>query len=157
MTTATVPRLAALTAAVLLAAVAPATARAADDDRRARGEAVIRSLNDGQPQPALEALRREFPFLAEATENFALGEVWSREGLDPRTRQIATVSTFAALGNMPYMKVHAAYALNVGVSEEELKEVVYLTTVHAGFPRAIDAANALSELFAERRKAAAPQ
>lgn len=156
MRIATVPRVAALATAAVLAAAGPAAAQTAGDERRARGEAVVRSLNNGQPQPALEALRREFPFLAEATEGYALGEVWSRGGLDPRTRQIATVSTFAALGNMPYMKVHAAYALNVGVSEEQLKEVVYLTTVHAGFPRALDAANALSELFAERRKAAAP-
>ena len=48
------------------------------------------------------------------------------------------------------MKVHAGYALNVGVTPEELKEVVYLTTVHAGFPRAIEAAQTLSELFQER-------
>ncbi len=41
------------------------------------------------------------------------------------------------------MKIHAGYALRLGVSREELKEVVYLTTVTAGFPRAIDAAQAL--------------
>ena len=51
------------------------------------------------------------------------------------------------------MKTHAGYALNIGVGEDELKEVIYLTTVHAGFPRAIAASQALSELFAERRKA----
>jgi 4-carboxymuconolactone decarboxylase len=48
------------------------------------------------------------------------------------------------------MKIHADYALNAGVKEEELKEIVYLTTVHAGFPRAIEAAQTLSELFKER-------
>ncbi len=143
-------------AAAMLAGAGPAHSHPAADDRRQRGEAVVRSLNEGQPQPALEALRREFPFLADATERYALGEVWARPGLDARTRQIATVAAFAALGHLPYMKVHAGYALNAGVTEEELKEVVYLTTVHAGFPRAIDAAGALSSLFEERRRAAAP-
>jgi 4-carboxymuconolactone decarboxylase len=145
-------RTGALAAAAMLAGIAPALPQAAEDDRRRRGDAVVRSLNNGQPQPALEALRREFPFLADATEGYALGEVWARPGLEPRARQIATVAAFAALGHTAFLKVHAAYALNLGVTEEELKEVVYLTTVHAGFPRAIDAAGALSELFSERRR-----
>jgi 4-carboxymuconolactone decarboxylase len=149
-------RTGALAAAAMLAGVAPALPQAAEDDRRRRGDAVVRSLNNGQPQPALEALRREFPFLADATEGYALGEVWARPGLDPRARQIATVPAFAALGHTAFLKVHATYALNLGVTEEELKEVVYLTTVHAGFPRAIDAAGALSELFAERRSGSRP-
>lgn len=154
LTAGTLVRVVALAATALATAFDTAAAQTTDERRR-RGEEVIRSLNNGRPQPALERLRQEFPFLAEATENFALGDVWSRGGLDARTRQLATVSTFAALGNLPYLKVHAGYALNIGVSEEELKEIVYLTTVHAGFPRAIEAAGALSELFAERRKAAA--
>jgi 4-carboxymuconolactone decarboxylase len=118
--------------------------------RRARGAQVIRDLNEGRCQPALEALRSDFPFLAEAIECYALGDVWSRSGLDARSRQIAAVSAFAALGDLAFMKIHAGYALNVGVTEAELKEVVNLTTVHAGFPRAIEAAVVLSNLFAER-------
>lgn len=139
-------------------AVAAATLAAAGSvhaqttqERLQRGDQVVRSLNGGAPQPALESLRAEFPFLADAIQGYALGEVWARTSLDPRTRQIATVSAFAALGNLNEMKIHAGYALNLGVSEDELKEIVYLTTVHAGFPRAIGAAKTLSELFAERR------
>ena len=48
---------------------------------------------------------------------------------------------------------HAGYALNIGVSEAELKEIIYLVTVPAGFPKAIRASQVLSELFAERRAA----
>ncbi|MGQ9368047.1 carboxymuconolactone decarboxylase family protein [Azospirillum sp. ST 5-10] len=141
------------TTALTLAATCPTFAETADDRQR-RGEAVIRTLNAGEPQPALEGLRREFPFLADAITGYALGEVWDRPALDHRTRQIAAVSAFAALGDRAFMKIHAGYALNVGVSEEELKEIVHLTTVHAGFPRAIEAAQTLGELFEERRRAA---
>lgn len=136
----------ALVFAVLLAA-SPALA---DTERLRRGEEVVRQLNQGQPQPALEALRQDFPALADAITGYALGEVWGRSQLDPRTRQLATVAAFAATGNRAQMKVHAGYALNLGISREELKEIVMLTTVHAGFPRAIDAAQTLSELFRER-------
>lgn len=136
-----------LTLAALLLVAAPALA---DTDRLRRGDAVVRQLNTGQPQPALEALRQDFPALADAITGYALGEVWGRPGLDHRTRQLATVAAFAATGNRAQMKVHAGYALNLGVSREELKEIVMLTTVHAGFPRAIDAAQTLAELFRER-------
>ena len=142
-----------VTAALLVAvATAPAIADTTEERRR-RGDAVIRSLNHGQPQQVLERMRQEFPFLADATEAYALGDVWSRPGLDSRTRQLAAVAAFAAIGQTAFMKVHAGYALNVGVSEDELKEVIYMITVPAGFPRAIAASQALSELFAERRSA----
>nr|WP_244495101.1 carboxymuconolactone decarboxylase family protein [Bosea sp. Root483D1] len=130
---------------------APAIAESSEE-RRKRGDAVVRSLNNNTPQPALERMRQEFPFLADATEAYALGDVWSRTGLDSRTRQLAAVAAFAATGQTAFMKVHAGYALNIGVSEGELKEIVYLITVPAGISRAIAASQALSELFAERRK-----
>ena len=122
------------TLATLLVALtaAPAFAQTVED-RLKRGDAVIKELNRGQPQPALERMRQEFPFLAEATEAYALGDVWSRPGLDNRTRQLAAVAAFAATGQLPFMKVHAGYALNIGVPEEELKEIVYMITVPAAF------------------------
>lgn len=145
------PLRAAAAAFAIAAMPAPAIAETIEE-RRKRGEAVIRSLNNGTPQPALERMRQEFPFLAEATEAYALGDVWSRPGLDGRARQLAAVAAFAATGQTAFMKVHAGYALNIGVSEAELKEIVYLITVPAGISRAIAASQTLSELFAERRR-----
>lgn len=116
--------------------------------RRERGNQVINKLSGGAGQPVLEGLRQDFPFLADAIVDYSLGEVWSRSELDDRTRQLATVAAFAAQGNLPQLKIHAGYALRLGVTQNELKEIVYLTTVTAGFPRAIDAAQALREVFA---------
>jgi 4-carboxymuconolactone decarboxylase len=139
--------------ALLLGAVPAAAVGQTTQQRLQRGDAVVRSLNNGAPQPALERMRQEFPFLAEATEGYALGDVWSRSGLDNRMRQLAAVAVFAAMGETAFMKVHAGYALNIGASEDELKEIIYMVTVPAGFPRAIAASQALAELFAERRAA----
>ena len=61
------------------------------------------------------------------------------------------IAAFAALGLSEFIKLHGGYALNAGVPEEELKEIVYLTTIPAGFPRAIQAAQAVTELLASRR------
>lgn len=122
------------------------------EERRDRGAQVVLKLNNGVAQQNLEDMRQEFPFLAEATEAYALGDVWSRPGLDDRTRQLAAVAAFASIGLTELMTVHAGYALNVGVSEDELKEIIYMITVPAGFPRAIAASQALSDLFSDRAK-----
>ena len=147
--------LATIVAATLLSVSATTVLADTVEERSQRGGAVVLKLNNGVPQQTLERMREEFPFLAEATEAYALGDVWSRPGLDDRTRQLAAVAAFAAIGERTFMRVHAGYALNIGVTEEELKEIVYMVTVPAGFPKAIAASQTLSELFAERREAAA--
>jgi 4-carboxymuconolactone decarboxylase len=77
--------LAAFGTVTVLATAYPALANTVEE-RRAKGAAVVSKLNNGVPQNNLENMRREFPFLAEATEAYALGDVWSRPGLDDRTR-----------------------------------------------------------------------
>jgi 4-carboxymuconolactone decarboxylase len=119
-----------------------------NQSRREKGNEVINKLTGGAGQPVLDTLRQDFPFLADAVIDYSLGEVWSRQGLDDRTRQLATVAAFAAQGNLPQLKIHAGYALRLGATQDELKEIIYLTTVTAGFPRSIDAAQALREVFA---------
>lgn len=130
----------------LLGSLTFASLDAVGNERHDRGVDVMNHLSGGAGQPVLEALREDYPFLADGITEYALGDVWGRDGLDDRTRQLAVVAAFAAQGNLPYMKVHAGYALRLGVTRDELKEVVYLTTVTAGFPRAIDAAQALREV-----------
>ena len=122
----------------------------ARDPRVARGEAVLSTLTGGGSQPAYEQMRRDFPFLADATAGYALGDVWGRPGLDLRTRQLAACAAFASLGMRAFFKIHAGYALDNGVTPDELKEIVYLVTVPGGFPRAIEASQALQELLVEK-------
>ncbi|MFC1421121.1 carboxymuconolactone decarboxylase family protein [Streptacidiphilus cavernicola] len=121
--------------------------------RRLRGEKIAAELS-GDPSPALlEVLDRDFPFLANALTSYAVGEVLARTVLDVRTRQLALVAAFAALGLGDFVKIHGGYALNAGVTEDELKEIVYLTTIPAGFARAVQASQAVAELLASRRQA----
>lgn len=141
--------------------ISPATAQTDEgrtmpdttQERLQQGADVILKLNNGVPQTTLENMRQEFPFLADATQAYALGDVWTRPGLDDRTRQLTAVAAFAAMGERGLMKIHAGYALNVGVTEDELKEIVYMITVPAGFPKAILASQTMADLFEERRSA----
>ena len=121
-------------------------------DRRQRGERIA-AERSGDPNPALlEKLDREFPFLANALTAYAVGDVLARDVLDVRTQELALVAAFAALGLGDFIKLHGGYALNAGVTEDELKEIAYLVTIPAGFPRAIQAAQAIAELIEARGK-----
>ncbi len=120
------------------------------ESRRERGERVLKDLEGRDSLPShFQQLNEDFPELADMTVKYALGDVWGRDVLPPKTRQLVSLAGFAAQGTMPQFKVHAQYALNLGVTPQELMEVIYLTTVIAGSPRALIAAATLKELFME--------
>lgn len=103
------------------------------------GEAVISSLADIAPD------------LARYVVEFAFGDVYSRPGLDLRTREIVTVAACTALGTArPQLKVHLHGLLNVGGTVEEAVETLIQMAVYAGFPAALNGVSALREVLAER-------
>ena len=103
------------------------------------GESVIASLKDIAPEFA--RLLIEFPF----------GDIYSRPGLDLKSREIAVVAALTALGNAtPQLKVHIHGALNVGCTKEEVVEVIMQMAVYAGFPAALNGLFAAKEVFSER-------
>lgn len=102
------------------------------------GENVINSLSDIAPDFA--RLLIEFPF----------GDIYSRPGLDLKTRELAVVAALTALGNAaPQLKVHIQGARNVGCSEQEIVEVIIQMAVYAGFPAALNGLFAAKEVFAQ--------
>jgi 4-carboxymuconolactone decarboxylase len=82
---------------------------------------------------------------------FPFGDIYSRPGLDLRSREIAVVAALTAMGNAaPQLKVHIEGALNVGVSKDEIVEVMMQMSVYAGFPAALNGLFAAKEVFAAR-------
>lgn len=81
---------------------------------------------------------------------FAFGDIYSRDGLSLRDRELATVSALTAMGGRePQLKVHVRAALNVGLTRDEIEETILQTVPYAGFPTAINAMNALKEVLGE--------
>ncbi|HED2269871.1 TPA: carboxymuconolactone decarboxylase family protein [Citrobacter freundii] len=104
------------------------------------GEAVVESLKDIAPDFARYLL--EFPF----------GDIYARPGLDLRSREIATVAALTAMGNAaPQLKVHIGAALHVGLTQDEIVEVIMQMAVYAGFPAALNGLFAAKEVFASHR------
>jgi len=72
----------------------------------------------------------------------------NRPGLDLTSREIATVAALTTLGNaISRLKVHIKGALNVGVSRQEIIEIIIQMAVYAGFPAALNAMYAAKEVF----------
>ena len=104
----------------------------------AAGEKVVASLAGIAPEFARYLI--EFPF----------GDIYARPGLGLREREIATIAALAAMGNArPQLKVHIAAGLNVGLSREEIVEILIQMAVYAGFPAALNGLFAAEEVFAE--------
>ncbi|HDH7822678.1 TPA: carboxymuconolactone decarboxylase family protein [Raoultella planticola] len=101
------------------------------------GDDVVKSLQAIAPDFARYLI--EFPF----------GDIYARPGLDLRSREIATIAALTALGNAaPQLKVHIAAGLHVGLSQEEIIEVIMQMAVYAGFPAALNGLFAAKEVFA---------
>jgi 4-carboxymuconolactone decarboxylase len=85
--------------------------------------------------------------LQELVTIHAWGNTWQREGISLQTRSIVTVSMLVALGCMHELKIHVRGALNNGVTKEELQEIFMHANVYCGFPAAVDAFRAASEVI----------
>jgi len=122
-----------------------------DNDRYTRGWKKLQEIDGEAGERVIRSLEEIAPDLGRYTIEFPFGDVYSRPGLDLKSREIATVAALCALGYaIPQLKVHLHGALNVGCSPQEVIEVIIQMTVYAGFPAALNAASAAQEVFTER-------
>lgn len=77
---------------------------------------------------------------------FAFGDIYSRKELNLREREIATIAILASKSGVePQLKVHISAGLNVGLTYEEIEEIIIHTVPYSGFPTAINSLNVLKE------------
>lgn len=84
--------------------------------------------------------------LQDAAMEHVWGAVWTREGLDRKTRSIVTVSMLIALQAHGELKGHIRGALNNGVSPEEIRELVMHAAAYCGYPAALSAMRVVREV-----------
>ena len=86
-----------------------------------------------------EAIARTTPFTVDFQDlitRYAWGEIWSRPGLDRRTRSCMTLTALIALGHERELEMHLGAALRNGVTIEEIKEVILQSAIYCGVPSA---------------------
>lgn len=97
----------------------------------------------GTPRPVNKLAPDFFEYVAET----AFGKIWSRPNLAIRDRSMITVAMLAALGKTGELRGHLMGARNLGISEDELVEVLMQVAVYAGVPAANEALNIAAEVF----------
>ncbi len=115
------------------------------------GKRLSEELNPGMEE-ALKARYGEIvPGLAESVVDFAYGQQYARDGLDLKTRYLATIAALTALGGQtrPQLKVNISGALKAGASQREIGEVIWQMALYGGFPAAINGLNSALEVFGE--------
>jgi 4-carboxymuconolactone decarboxylase len=121
------------------------------EDRYDRGLRKLKEIDGEAGERVIESLKDIAPDLGRYTIEFPFGDIYSRPGLDLKSREIATVAALTALGNArPQLKVHINAALNVGCTRQEVIEVIIQMAVYAGFPAALNGMFAAKEVFGER-------
>jgi 4-carboxymuconolactone decarboxylase len=92
------------------------------------------------------------PKLAELTDDVLFGDVWARPGLSPRDRSLVTVAALVALYRGNELPGHLRRALENGVKQEELVELITHLAFYAGWPTAVSAIKAARDVFANAAK-----
>ena len=119
-------------------------------DRYQQGLQKLAEIHGEVGGKVVESLKEIAPDLGRYIIEFPFGDVYSRPGLDLKSREIATLAALTVLGNaQPQLKVHIHAALNVGCTREEVIEVIIQMAVYAGFPAAINGILVAKEAFAE--------
>jgi 4-carboxymuconolactone decarboxylase len=127
------------------------------ETRLERGRRALREIDGEGGERVVQALAGIAPDFATYVLEFPFGDIYSRPGLSLRDREIATIAALAAMGNaQPQLKVHLQAGLNVGLSRDEITEILMQMAVYAGFPAALNGLFAAKEVFDRQEEPVAP-
>ena len=104
-----------------------------------------------QPSAARDQVRNVVPDLIDLTERVLFGEVWERPQLSKRDRSLITCATLIALGREKQLVGHLQRALDNGLKQSELSEVITHLAFYAGWPAAMTAALVAKGVFEDQK------
>ena len=97
-----------------------------------------------------EAWSKLSPDFSRLVTDFAAGEVWSRPGLELKTRSLITIAALTALGRPNGLRLNIEMALNNGATRDEVLETILHMAVYAGFPACWEALVIADEVFSRK-------
>lgn len=118
-----------------------------DEERYTRGRERFLQVHDEKALAAVEGLGELGRLIVEVV----YGDVYSREILSTRERELAAVAALVSLGRSAQLPQHLRASLKAGITPEELAEVILQTATIAGFPPAMNAMSTLKSVVGERR------
>lgn len=118
--------------------------------RYEKGKKSLESIQNRSVEEIFKELDDIAPDLSRFVIEYPYSEIYTREELDLKTREICTVSALTVLGTIPQLKEHINAALNVGNTPTEIVEIIIQMSAYCGFPKSINAMMAAKEVFKER-------
>ena len=106
----------------------------------------------GKRASAATALGELAPDLEEMINEVLFGRVWTRPGLEPKMRSAITIASLMAMQRLPQLKGHIANGLNMGLSKQEIIEILIHIAFYAGVPTAVNAFQLAKEVFQENER-----
>ena len=107
------------------------------DDAHERGMRVRREvLGDEHVDAAVDRTSGFTADFQDLITRYAWGEIWTRPGLDRRTRSAITLTALIATGRFEELRMHVRAALRNGLEEDEIKEVLLQSAIYCGVPAA---------------------
>jgi 4-carboxymuconolactone decarboxylase len=121
-----------------------------DEQRYAEGMKVRREvLGDAHVDRAQDRTTEFTADFQDMISRYAWGEIWTRPGLDRRTRSCITLTALIAHGHMDELAMHVRAALRNGLTTDEIKEVLLQTAIYCGVPAANSAFAVAQRVLAE--------
>ncbi|MDF7641497.1 carboxymuconolactone decarboxylase family protein [Bifidobacterium sp. ESL0784] len=119
-----------------------------DESRFEKGSRALAAIDGRGGREVVDSLAGIAPDLGRWVVEFVFGDVYARPGLDARQRELVTLGSLVTQGDtVPELKVHIAAALHVGLTREQVVEVILQCVPYVGFPRTINAVGVAREVF----------
>ena len=119
------------------------------DDKHEKGMAIRTQLwGEKGAKAGAEFLNGFDPDFGKFLNDELFGGIWARPGLPIKTRSMITMAALLALGRGAELRVHMRGALNLGITKEELKEIIVHVSQYSGVPTAIEGIRAFTEVTA---------
>ena len=117
-----------------------------------KGLKTLNKVNSSVGKRILKMLEDIAPDMARLVIEFPYGDIYSRPGLDLKTRELITIASLTTLGHFPsQLKAHIHNALNAGCTQNEIVEVMMQMSIYAGFPASLNALFTAQEVFVEKK------
>ncbi len=122
------------------------------DELYEKGSEVLNRFRSGSPvNPSQGPTSYDMvPGLRRLVAEWAFGGTWARPALDIKHRSMATVAALTVLGREPQLRNHIRNALSIGVTKEQVAEVILHVMIHGGAPATLNALRVAGEAFKER-------
>lgn len=121
-------------------------------ERYERGWDKLKEIEGEAGENVIESLKEIAPDLGKYVIEFAFGDIYSRDTLSLKQRQLVTIASLTTQGGCePQLEVYINAALNVGLTQNEIVEAIIHCIPYVGFPRVLNGVNVAKKVFANHK------